>query len=89
MSSAPFSFSVAAAEDGEQRRFAVAASTGERREYVLPGNEQRHYSEFFAALSRDFGTRPPHVFAKAIEHPLPRCSVMMFVSSRRLPVIWR
>jgi len=50
-------------------RIAVAASTGEQREYELPGREAQHYYEFFAALHRDFGTRLPHVFAEALEFP--------------------
>jgi arabinan endo-1,5-alpha-L-arabinosidase len=64
-------FSVEAGDDGEQRIIEVGAVSGERRRYVLPGNEQQQYAAFFAELSRDFGTRLPHVFAEAAEHPLP------------------
>ena len=71
MNSTPYSFTVDAAADGDQRRILVTASTGERREYRLPGNEQQQYSEFFRDLSRDFGTRLPHVFAEPAEHPAP------------------
>ena len=65
-------FEVEAADDGERRIIVVAGPTGERRTYVLPGNEQQQYSDFFAELSRDFGTRLPHVFAESFEHPEAR-----------------
>jgi hypothetical protein len=71
VNSTPYPFTVGAAEDGDQRRISVTASTGERREYLLPGNEQQQYSEFFRDLSRHFGTRLPHVFAEPAEHPAP------------------
>lgn len=64
------SFNVEASEHGEARVI-IVNSGGERRVYELPGNEQQQYSEFFRDLSRDFGTRLPHVFAKAAEHPAP------------------
>jgi hypothetical protein len=63
------SFTVDAADRDERRVIDVRASSGERRQYVLPGNEQQQYSEFFRELSRDFGTRLPHVFAEPAEHP--------------------
>ena len=63
-------FSVEASEHGEARTIVVSAA-GERRVYELPGNEQQHYSDFFRDLSRDFGTRLPHVFAEPAEHPSP------------------
>ena len=63
-------FEVDASEHGEARLIVVTAD-GERRVYELPGNEQQQYSDFFRDLSRDFGTRLPHVFAKAEEHPEP------------------
>jgi hypothetical protein len=56
-------------DDGERRIIRVTGPSGEPRTYVLPGNEQQNYSDFFAELSRDFGTRMPHVFAEAVEHP--------------------
>jgi arabinan endo-1,5-alpha-L-arabinosidase len=62
-------FEVGASEDGERRIIEVIAP--EARTYTLPGNEQQHYADFFAALSRDFGTRLPHLFAEAAEHPAP------------------
>ena len=63
-------FEVEASEHGETRLLIVKAA-GMRRVYELPGNEQQQYSEFFRDLSRDFGTRLPHVFAEAAEHPDP------------------
>ena len=66
---ASLSFTVDAAEDGERRIIQVAGSGGERRTYELPGNGQQQYAGFFAELSRDFGTRLPHLFSSPIEHP--------------------
>jgi len=63
-------FEVEASEHGETRLLIVKAA-GVRRAYKLPGNEQQQYSDFFRDLSRDFGTRLPHVFAAAVEHPAP------------------
>jgi hypothetical protein len=67
----PIRFEVHARDDGEERMVDVTGPGGERRHYRLPGNEQQHYADFFARLSEDFGTRLPHVFAEAIEHPEP------------------
>ena len=63
-------FEVDASEHGETRIIIVTAN-GDRRVYELPGNEQQQYSDFLRDLSRDFGTRLPHVFAEAAEHPAP------------------
>ncbi len=63
-------FQVEASEHGEARLIIVATNS-ERRVYELAGNEQQEYSDFFRDLSRDFGTRLPHVFAEAAEHPEP------------------
>jgi hypothetical protein len=63
-------FEVEASEHGETRLIVVEAD-GERRVYGLPGNEQQQYSEFFRDLSRDFGTRLPHVFARPADHAAP------------------
>jgi len=63
-------FEVDASEHGEARLI-VVTSGDQRRVYELPGNEQQQYSEFFRDLSRDFGTRLPHVFTEAAEHPAP------------------
>ena len=62
-------FDVEAAEDGERRIIRVISP--EARTYALPGNEQQQYADFFAALSRDFGTRLPHIFGKRAEYPEP------------------
>jgi len=68
---AGLSFAVDCDEDGEQRIIRVAASDGREHAYVLPGNEQQQYAEFFRDLARDFGTRLPHVFAERATHPEP------------------
>ena len=62
-------FEIDAADDGEGVRIAVAASDGRSRSYSLPGREAQHYSELFANLHRDFGTRLPHLFAAAADFP--------------------
>jgi hypothetical protein len=62
-------FEVDASEDSERRIIRVTAP--DERTYTLPGNEQQHYADFFAALSRDFGTRLPHIFGKPAEYPEP------------------
>jgi arabinan endo-1,5-alpha-L-arabinosidase len=61
-------FEVKASDDGETRRIIVTAD-GERRAYELSGNEQQQYAGFFRDLSRDFGTRLPHVFAEPAAYP--------------------
>jgi arabinan endo-1,5-alpha-L-arabinosidase len=63
------SFTVDATEDGDGSRLTVTASDGRQRIYRLPGRESQHYAEFFFALSRDFGTRVPHLFAEPAEYP--------------------
>ena len=62
-------FEVDAAEDGEKRIIRIAAP--KQRTYILPGNEQQHYSDFFRTLSQDFDARLPHIFAKPTERPAP------------------
>jgi hypothetical protein len=62
-------FTVDAAEDGEKRIIHVSGPGREDRTYQLPGNGQQQYAGFFAELSRDFGTRLPHLFSSPIEHP--------------------
>ncbi len=63
------SFEVDAAEEGEGVRFDVRASNGTAKTYRIAASEQPLYAEFFAELSRDFGTRMPHVLAEPEEHP--------------------
>ena len=62
-------FEVDAAEEGEGVRFAVRASDGASKSYVIAASEQPLYAAFFAELSRDFGTRMPHVLAEPASHP--------------------
>jgi arabinan endo-1,5-alpha-L-arabinosidase len=64
------SFEVDAADEGEGVRLDVRASNGAAKTYRIAASEQPLYADFFAALSRDFHTRMPHVFADSIEHPL-------------------
>jgi arabinan endo-1,5-alpha-L-arabinosidase len=45
------------------------ASAGRSKSYVIPTATQQDFSIFFRHLAHDFGTRVPHVFAKANEHP--------------------
>ena len=63
-------FSVDAGERGQGRWFRVAGPDTDRA-YEIPGSEQQHYADFFAALSRDFGTRLPHIFTERVTHPEP------------------
>ena len=62
-------FQVDAAEDGEGARIGVRSSDGGEKRYRVEGGQAQHYSEFFAALHRDFGTRLPHLFAEPAEFP--------------------
>jgi arabinan endo-1,5-alpha-L-arabinosidase len=62
-------FEVDAAEEGEAVRFTVRASGGATKTYRIAASEQPLYADFFAELSRDFGTRMPHVLADPVEHP--------------------
>lgn len=63
------SFEVDAAEEGEGVRFEVRASNGAAKTYRIAASEQPLYVQFFAELSRDFGTRMPHMLAAPAEHP--------------------
>jgi arabinan endo-1,5-alpha-L-arabinosidase len=42
---------------------------GRSKTYAIPTATQQDFSFFFRQLSQDFGTRIPHVFAEAVEHP--------------------
>jgi hypothetical protein len=60
-------FTVQVEAQGES--FRINASAGERsKSYLVPTATQQDFSAFFLELSRDFGTRVPHVFADAVEH---------------------
>lgn len=62
-------FQVDVAEQGEGARIIVRASDGSAGTYRIAGGDQQHYGDFFAELSRDFGTRPPHFASEADERP--------------------
>ena len=64
-------FAVEASPEGEGFRIAVQSLGGESRTYLVPSGTQQDFSAFYKALSDDFGTRVPHVFAGPIEHPVP------------------
>ena len=63
------SFQVDAAEEGEGVRFTVRSSDGVARTYAVAASEQPLYADFHAELSRDFGTRMPHMLSQPAEHP--------------------
>jgi hypothetical protein len=61
---------VDARAEGEGFRIEVS-SAGRANDYFVPTATQQDFSLFFSELSNDFGTRVPHVFAEAVEHPAP------------------
>jgi len=61
-------FMVDAAEQDDGFRIAVACD-GLQRTYAIPSGTQQDFSAFYRELAQDFGTRVPHIFADAIEHP--------------------
>ena len=63
------SFQVRATEEGEGFRLGIRAPDGRDKTYVVPTDTQQDFSAFYRELARDFGTRMPHVFADAVEHP--------------------
>jgi arabinan endo-1,5-alpha-L-arabinosidase len=63
-------FSVDAAEEGEGFRLDVRCD-GRSQSYFIATGTQQDFSAFFCALTSDFGTRLPHVFADTIEYPEP------------------
>jgi arabinan endo-1,5-alpha-L-arabinosidase len=65
------SFAVEAFADGDGFRIAVQSLSGESRTYFVPSGTQQDFSAFYKALSDDFGTRVPHVFAEPFELPEP------------------
>jgi hypothetical protein len=62
-------FAIDVQQEGEGFRFTVTPSGAAARTYEVRTATQQDFSQFFAELSRDLGTRMPHVFADAIEHP--------------------
>ncbi len=63
-------FAVDAGPEGEGFRIEVAAA-GTSRSYLVPTATQQDFSGFYRDLAGDFGTRVPHVFAEALDHPEP------------------
>ncbi|WP_051531478.1 glycoside hydrolase family 43 protein [Sphingomonas sp. URHD0057] len=61
-------FSIVAAEDGEGFRIAVEANAASVT-YLVPTGTQQDFALFYRKLAVDFGTRIPHLFAAAVEHP--------------------
>ncbi|HVF82730.1 MAG TPA: glycoside hydrolase family 43 protein [Sphingomicrobium sp.] len=56
-------FEATASEDGAGTHFTVVPSDGSGpRRYHVRGGDPAHYEEFYAELSRDFGTRMPRQF---------------------------
>ena len=64
------SFDVTVADEHDGFRIEVAAG-GRSKSYVVPTATQQDFSTFYRELADDFGTRVPHVFAGALEHPEP------------------
>jgi hypothetical protein len=62
-------FAIDVQQEGEGFRFTVTPSGATARTYEVRTATQQDFSQFFAELSRDLGTRMPHVFADAVEHP--------------------
>jgi arabinan endo-1,5-alpha-L-arabinosidase len=47
------------------------SAAGNAHRYCVPTATQQEFATFFRQLAADFGTRVPHVFADAFEHPAP------------------
>ena len=62
------SFEVQPSEQGDGFQIDVT-SNGRSQSYSIPTATQQDFAAFFRALSEDFGTRMPHVFANPVEHP--------------------
>jgi arabinan endo-1,5-alpha-L-arabinosidase len=61
-------FTVDGRAEGEGFAIAVTGA-GRSRSYAVPTATQQDFSAFYRELASDFGTRMPHVFADAIDHP--------------------
>jgi len=59
-------FTVDAHAEGDGFRIIV-----DGRAYEVPTGTQQDFSKFFRQIAQEFGTRVPHVFADAVEHPAP------------------
>jgi hypothetical protein len=66
----PPRFDVDARAVGDGFRIAVSGD-GRSQDYSVPSATQQDFAAFFAELSRDFGTRLPHLVADPVEHPEP------------------
>jgi arabinan endo-1,5-alpha-L-arabinosidase len=64
-------FEVNASEAGDGFRIEVGRAGGNALSYSIAAGTQQAFSEFYRDVSRDFGTRVPHVFADPIEHAAP------------------
>jgi len=64
------SFEVEADSEGDGFRIAVQALSGSSQTYFVASGTQQDFSAFYRKLSKDFGTRVPHVFAEPVEHPV-------------------
>ena len=65
----PSHLSVAARAEGDGFRFDVG-SGGRTQSYLIPTSTQQDFNAFFQKLASDFGSRVPHVFEAATEHPV-------------------
>ena len=63
------SFTVQATAEGEGFRIDVISGAASRS-YRVGSATQQDFSLFFRELANDFGSRIPHVFGEAVEHPL-------------------
>ena len=63
------SFTVEAEAVGDGFDIAVVPSAGAPRMYRVPTGTQQDFSAFYRDLAGDYGTRVPHIYADAIEHP--------------------
>ena len=64
-------FEVEAAGEFDGFGILVNASDGTSRTYSVPTGTQQDFAAFYRELSRNFGTRVPHVFAEQAQHPEP------------------
>ena len=64
------SFTVDPRADGDGFHIDVTRD-GRSKSYAIPTSTQQDFSAFFRELAHDFGSRVPHVFANAVEHPQP------------------
>ncbi len=64
-------FEVDPVQVGDGFNIAVRSSSGEAREYHVADGTQQTFTDFYRELSRDFGTRLPHVLSDPVEYPAP------------------